>query len=575
MKRCMAILLLCCLMVGVLAMPASAESSASKVDSYVTISPDGDAIVALTATLHLEAADENLTFPLPLNATGITMNGSSARTTKTDTAIEVNVGRATGGLIGDFTVRFDFTIPNAVAVAQTENKGRFLQLTLPLLSGFAYPVEVLNFVVTLPGDIKYVPNFTSIYKQSSMASSLKVHYEGSMMTGSSIAPLNDHEAVTMTMVVPNEMFPSISTYIREGNPELVPMLAFAGLALLYWLLTLRTWPLIRRRNVVVPEGISAGELGCHLTLAGGDLTMMSINWAQLGYILIHIDGQRVMLHKRMEMGNERSQFEIKVFNMLFGNRRVVDATGMPYAKLSRKVFTMVPGERNLVKANSGNMKFFRGLCCVSQVFCGICVAMNMTQIGILQILLAIVLSVFGAISAWQIQEIAYRTHLRGKTRVYVGLVCILIWIILGILCGQWLIPLCAALGQLLMSYFAAYGGRRNDLGRHDAGMILGLRSYMKNISKPEIDRIMRTDPDYFFNLAPYALALGVIMPFSRNFGSRKLDQCPYLVTKTYGKRTAEEWAYILADAADKIDAKYRRMEIEKWTAIRMVFKKKK
>jgi len=573
LKRALAMLALCCLLVGTFVTPASAESSASKVDSYITVNSEGDALVALTATLHLDTPNENLKFPLPLNATNITMNGSSPRTSKTATAIEVDVGRATGGLVGDFTVRFDFTLPNAVGVEKAEDGTRYLQLTLPLLSGFTYPVESLNFVITMPGDIKYVPNFTSIYRQSSMASDLKVTYNGSVLTGSSIVPLNDHEAVTMTMVVPGEMFPSISTYIREGNPELVPMLVFAGLALLYWLLTLRTWPLIRRRNVTAPEGISAGELGCHLTLAGGDLTMMSVHWAQLGYILIHMDGRRVFLHKRMDMGNERSPFENKVFQMLFSNRSAVDATSFAYAKLSRKVFAMVPGERNLVKPNSGNMKVFRGLCCISQIFCGICVAMNMTTNGVFQVLLSIVLSVFGAVSAWQIHEIAYRTHLRGKTRVYVGLVCILIWILLGVLCGQWIIPLCAALGQLVMSYFAAYGGRRNDLGRYDAGMILGLRSYLKRITKADIDRLMKTDPDYFFNMAPYALALGVLRPFAANFGSRKLDQCPYLVTKVSGKRTAEEWGEQLADAADLIDEKYRRMEIEKWLAFRKLFKK--
>ena len=85
MKRCLAMLLLCCLMVGALVLPASADSYASKVDSYVTVSADGDALVALTATLHLESPDETLTFPLPLEATGISMNGGSARTTKTAT----------------------------------------------------------------------------------------------------------------------------------------------------------------------------------------------------------------------------------------------------------------------------------------------------------------------------------------------------------------------------------------------------------------------------------------------------------------------------------------------------------
>ena len=569
LKRCLALALLCVLLLGSFAMPASAESAASKVDCYITVNPNGDALVAMTVTLHMESPDEKLTFPLPVNATGITMNGSAVRTTKTESAIEVEVVRPAAGLVGDFTARFDYSIPNAVAVAQTEDftQEPYLQLTLPLLCGFSYPVQLLNFVVTLPGTIVYQADFTSIDRQNSIASDLKINYDGSMLTGTSITTLNDREAVTMTMVVPNEMFPTISTYRRVGNPEIVPMLIFAGVALLYWILFLRTWPLIRRRNVTVPEGISAGEIGCHLTLAGGDLTMMSVHWAQLGYILIQVDGQRVLLHKRMEMGNERSPFEVKVFRMLFGSRRVVDATGVPYAKLSRKIFAMVPGERNLCKPNSGNMKFFRALCCGSQIFCGICVAMNMTRIFALQILLSIVLGLFGAISAWQIQEIAYRTHLRGKTRVYVGLVCILIWIVLGILCGQWLIPLLCSLGQMMMSYFAAYGGRRNEMGRHDAGMILGLRHYLKHIKREDIDRIMKTDPDFFFNMAPFALALGVIRPFARNFGSKKLNQCPYLALRVSGRRSGDDWAELLAMTADLIDKRYRRMEIEKWIEI--------
>ena len=210
------------------------------------------------------------------------------------------------------------------------------------------------------------------------------------------------------------------------------------------------------------------------------------------------------------------------------------------------------------------MKIFRGLCCGAQVFCGVCVTMNLTKIVALQVLLCAVLGAFGAVSAWQIQEMAYRTHLRGKTRVYVGFVCVLIWILLGILCGQWIIPLCAALGQILMGYFAAYGGRRSDMGRYDTGRILGLRSYLKKLTPEEITRLMKTDPDYFFNLLPFAMALGIIYPYSRNFGSRKLGPSPYLVTRVSGKRTADEWARIFSEVADRMDARQRRMEIERW-----------
>ena len=57
-----------------------------------------------------------------------------------------------------------------------------------------------------------------------------------------------------------------------------------------------------------------------------------------------------------------------------------------------------------------------------------------------------------------------------------------------------------------------------------------------------------------------------VISFARNFGSRKLEQCPYIVSDVSGKRTAEEWGELMADTADKIDALYRQMEIEKWYA---------
>ena len=564
MKRWFPVLALCLLLVCFLPVRASAESAATRVDSYINVDAEGNCVVSMSVMLHLESPDDALTFPLPGNATNITMNGASARTNKVGDVIQVDVTRATGGMVGDFTVNFDFIIPKAVGVAVTDKNVAYLELTVPLVSGFAYPVDYLGFIINLPADVRYHPDFTSIYRQTSIESDLTYKIDGRMISGNSIAQLHDHDAVSMVMVVPQEMFPTISTYRRVGNPELTPLLICAGVAMLYWLLFLRTWPILRKRTVSPPEGVTAGEMGCHLTLAGGDLTMMCINWAQMGYILIHLDGHRVMLYKRMDMGNERSPFEVKVYKQLFGSHRSVDATGVAYTKLSRKVFASVPGERDLCRPNSGNMKVFRGLLCGSQIFCGICVAMNMTTISALQILLSVVLAVFGAISAWQIHEIAYRTHLRGKTRVYIGLVCVLIWILLGILCGEWIIPTCTTLGQWALGYFAAYGGRRSDVGRHDAGQILGLRRYLKTVSSDDLSRLQKTDPDYFFNLAPFALSLGVIKPFARSFGVRKLEQCPYIVTRVSGKRTAEEWADILAATADAMDARYRQGEIRKW-----------
>ena len=575
MRRFLTLLTVCVLLTGVLCIPASAETSASKVDLYCTVTSEGDCQVSMTVTLRLEEAHDQMTFPLPVNAKNITMNHSSVSAVKTDSAIDVDISKVTRGYVGEASLFFEYTIPKAVKVNADQSTkliaDRTLQLDIPLLCGFEYPVESLTFLINMPSDkMTNSPTFHSIYRQMSIESDLTYKVDKNQIIGSSKTILNDHEGVTMSMVVPQDMFPTVSTYIREGNPEIVPMIVCAVLSLLYWILFLRTLPMFRIRTSTPPEGITAGELGCRLTLAGRDLTMMIFSWAQLGYLLIHMDGNgRILLYKRMDMGNERSAFENKVFKALFSSRRVVDATGNQYALLCQKVARQVPNERNMHRGNSGNMKLFRLIACGSQVFCGICVAMNMTSISFLQILLSVILGIFGAISAWLIQDVAYRTHLRGKTPVYIGLVCILIWIVLGLLCGQVWIPLCCTLGELVLGYFAAYGGRRSDLGRHDAGMVLGFRHYAKRLPREDISRLMKNDPDYFFNLAPYALALGVINPFSEAFGRRKLDQCPYLVTRVHGKRTAQEWGKLMAKAADMMDARVRRMQVEKWFAVQL------
>ena len=579
MKRLLQILTLVLLLAGVFCIPVSAESAATQVDYQATVTSDGDCLVTATVNLRLEASLDLLTYPVPLGAKNVTLNGENATVRSTASAQLVSLSRISKGYVGEASVRIGYTLPKAVKITTInqsavdsgkEKPQRKLVLTVPLLSGFEYPVESMNFTITMPNSCAGLdPAFTSIYRQESIESDLKIlPITGSQIIGSTKTVMNDREGVTMTMVVPETMFPTVSTYVRDGNPELPYILGFFGAAMLYWLLTLRTLPIIRSRASTAPEGITAGELGCRLTLSGGDLTMMVFSWAQLGYLVILQEGERITLHKRMDMGNERSAFENKVFNLLFSKRTVVDATGNQYALLCRKVAGMVPMERNMYRGNSGNMKIFRGLACIAQGLCGVCVAMNMSGIFALAVIMAVILGFVGLISGWLMQDVAYCTHLRGKTPVFIGLVILILWTLLGLLSGQVWIPLGCTLGQWAIGFFAAYGGRRSDLGRHDAGQVLGLRSYLKHLPRDSVGRLLQNDPDYFFNMAPYALALGVIRPYADAFGRRKMEACPYFFIRGLsGKQTADEWGEILRSTALKMDAKARQMQIQRWFAV--------
>ena len=78
------------------------------------------------------------------------------------------------------------------------------------------------------------------------------------------------------------------------------MAACGVLAILYWIVTMWNRPGFAKLQAEPPQGYSAGALGNLLTLGGMDMTMMVLSWAQLGYILIHIKGNRVIFPARDE-----------------------------------------------------------------------------------------------------------------------------------------------------------------------------------------------------------------------------------------------------------------------------------
>lgn len=560
-SRILIFILCVCLLTGVV----YADSTATSVDSICYVSSDGSCQVSLAVSLHLDTAAKDVTFPLPKNAKNVTVNGSSIRTYSSSTDANVILADLSylDGMMGDISITFNYSLSS---VLKTEDKKLYLEV--PLLCGFDYPVQSMNFTVNLPAQISSKPTFSSGYLQSGIESVVQYTQSSQQITGSTTQALQDRETLTMTMAVSEEVFPGKLVVEREGNPEVVPMGICAGLAFLYWLLFMRCLPLIRQRRTTPLEGVSAGELGSHLTAAGADLTMMVFTWARLGYLRICPDKHgRVILQKRMDMGNERSAFETRYFQALFSRGQTIDATGSAYAKLCRKAAGTIPGVKEMYTRRAGNIKLFRMIASGISLFSGICFAMNLMHSTVLQVLFSIVLAVLGVITAWGIQGSMYKLHVRGKVPLLVGLVCTALWILVGIISGQVMIAVITVLAQMLAGLGAAYGGRRSDLGRYQAGQILGLRSYLKKVPREELYRIMQANPDYFFEMLPYAIALGVDTPFARSFGKMKIGHCPYLAAREDRRRTAEEWALLCRKTADKMDKRQRQMELEKWTVV--------
>lgn len=550
------ILLLCCLCV---VFSVGAVSGITSAQSQTTVSSDGTCQVTLNVTVHMTSPVAGLTFPLPEKAKDITLNGVFVSAPRSGNVRNVDLSGIVSAA-GVYTLSFRYSLPDAIAADEEDN----LLLTLELLSGFSYPVERLDFTVTLPGVFESTPSFSSTYHQDAIDTMMQISVQSGIIAGSVPGGLKDSEKLTMTLPVSPEMFPQSVVKRWSMDTDDLLMVIFAGLAILYWALTMRCLPPKVARSAVPPDGITPGELGCQLTGSGVDFTMMVVYWAQMGYLLIQMEENgRILLHKRMDMGNERSDFEVKYFRKLFGHRQTVDGTGFHYANLCRKANVHTPGIALNYRRNSGNTLFFRGLCAVIGALSGVSLAAAFVEDTVLRVILSVFLGILGLVFAWQIQSAGKCIHIREKLPLWVGLGCGALWLLLSILAGEWNVGVFVVAAEFFAGLAAAYGGRRSDLGKQTMSDILGLRRYLKRTPRKELQAIMHGNPDYFYQTAPWALALGVDRAFADRFGNSRLPQCSYLVTDLDGHLTAREWMQLLRETVNALDEHQKRLPLDK------------
>lgn len=534
----------------------SAAGNVEHIESSTVVHTNGKSEVTMTVQFTLDEVPGKLVFPLPREARNISLNGGSARTSVSGDVRNVDLSgyiRSSG--THTFVLRYD--LPDGVTAEK-----KVLTLTIPLLSGFAYPIEAMDFSVTLPGAPEHRAEFVSTYHQETVDSLMTYSVDGSTIRCHFTQGLKDHESLSMMLTVSEEMFPQpISKQWSLSTDDILTYICIF-IALLYWLFFLRALPPRRLRQAQPPVGMSAGELGCCLTGQGVDFTMLTISWAQMGYLMLQVDDNgRVLIHKRMEMGNERSEFENRLFRNLFSRRSIVDGTGHHFAALSMKAAKTIPNARSYFLPQSGNPTIFRCILAVIGILGGVSLALSFANDTAWQIILGILFGGLGAVVAWQIHIGAGMLHLRNRLPLLIAAGGSVLWLLLGIWAGEWGVALLMLICQWLGGLAVAYGGRRSVTGRQTMADILGLRRYLRSIPAKELQNILQNNPDYFYQLAPYALALGVDKPFIRLMSNRKLPPCSYLTTGMDGHMTAREWGALLRTAAMTLDERRKTLNV--------------
>lgn len=590
MKRIFALFFVVILALGMCVGASAAETDntrASTVSIFVNVSNDGNCDVTTNVTLHVDTPQKNLTYPVPANASNVTLNGKAVLTQKTGQARQVDIGRVLGGMSGDFSFSVGYSIhgsvemlteetvssteptdatdPTAIAAPIPANR---LRLGVPVLAGFRYPIDELQFSITLPGLVDQAPNFVSGYHQGNIEKDLTYSISGGNIAGRSWGTIKDHETLTVYLNASEEMFPQKRVNLPELETVTMLMGICAGVALAYWVLVLRNMLPLRDFPAVAPEGFGAGQMGTILTMAGANLSLMAFSWAQLGYVTLRMDRRgRVFIYKQMDMGNERSVFEQKCFYQMFSRREVVDTCAASYRRLHQAVSMQRTAKELFLTKNPLSVKIFRVLLAAAGLLSGACFGIllgNMLDYGWFFML---VLSAVGLACSWNIQFWPEGWVMHYQPRLWIAAGLSLLWLAMGISIQQFPLAFAAVAIQIAGGFLASFGGRRTEDGRNAMGQVLRLRRYLAKLTPTQIHQLSRNNPDLFFDLVPYALALGCDKALARRFGSERLPECPYVQVADAHRLTAQQWSEIMRQILGSMTAHQRRSAVEGFRSV--------
>ena len=505
LRRFLAVIV-CCLLLWI---PALALSGGG-ISGSAAAQTDGSCQVEMTVIIRLDSPQEGLTFPLDGSATDILLNGHSAPTSKKGNTIQVSLPGMTAG---QHTFVFQYTLPNVI---KTTKEGTVLQL--PLLCGFSLEVDQLDFRLTLPGPITGRPAFQSGYYQENIR--LHTDISENTLVASTTESLKDHETLMLVLPVEKDLFhvPRMRLLSGWGWATVILLL----LAAAYYVLTMLPRFFHLDYSYTAPEGITAGDVGCCLTGSGTDLGMMVLSWAQLGYLQLELDRRgRLLLHQHMDMGHERNLHEFRIIQNLFARRNIVDATGRNYARLYRKVAGFAGMRRQMYVTGSGDARIFQVLACAV----GLCGMVDMASSAGLWLILLVPASL---ILSFVIQYGCKYIPLRNKLPLVAALGCGILWIFLGSLLDATGAAVLMVIAQLVMGILGAFGGKRTQLGQRTFVQLVGLWYHMLTTDPEKMQKLQEQNPDYFYEMIPYAMAMGIERQFARRFGKKSLPGCLWL-----------------------------------------------
>ncbi|MBQ7223190.1 MAG: DUF2207 domain-containing protein [Erysipelotrichaceae bacterium] len=412
--------------------------------------------------------------------------------------------------------------------------------------------ESVNFRISMPKnfDANRLQFSSPVGVTPGSKGPLNVEVIGNTISGSYDEPLKAGQAITVQLTLPDNyyVFPDMNSYARTSMALGVAVTII--MAIVFFIFG-KDDPLIETVEFHAPSGITSAEVGVIIDGEANDSDVISLilDWGRRGLITIKEEEKNLVLEKINDLEASSRGYEKTLFNRIFkkGDRVTVES-------LKSKLYsTIYKTEQQLDKYFTGNRSLVTTESLCLQIL-GVIVSSlplvlytafvsyryrydgGVTFISCFGIAIMITLC-----SVLMIRIDKKRFQYRWYTSLFIWLGAAVLFAVAFIIALVHTIK--ASVNPLYLIVTAAFNmvllvevmlmKKRTAYASELLGQVLGLRNFIIYAEQDRLQMLLEENPYYFYDILPYAYALGLTDIWNDHFKNLTIEPCTWYYSQAY------------------------------------------
>lgn len=367
--------------------------------------------------------------------------------------------------------------------------------------------------------------------------------------------------ITIGIKLPEGYFTGEMTHRISDIIMMISAIAAAAAMMLLWFRFGRDPKTIQTVEFYPPEGITSADAGYIIdgTVDKEDVVSLLFYFAQKGYIAIEEDGKKdFVLHRLCDLPPTAKPYENVFFDGLFPGSSVSvrlsslkdsfydtyqttrEMVGQSFKKRKDRIF---PSSASWARVAVG------GIMLAAFGLIGfICFRSYSSAAMVLPVAAAFILAFLAGIKGVRVQDRKYTKSRFG--RVFHSVVSLVLLAGAGALMwyasmgtSSGIVMKAAFIALVISSYFSMrYMQTRTKHGAEMLGKLLGFREFIRVAEKDRLEMLIEQDPQYYYDVLPYAYVMGLSKKWAQKFEGIALEQPDWYVTRS-GPDMFNTWVF--------------------------------